>query len=562
MKLNSFLTIRNKMNKLIYFFSVGLVALMLNSCTTKKSADMIVHNGIVYTVDTLFAVAEAFAIKDGKFLEIGSDQNILNNYEAKNVIDAGGKAIYPGFYDAHAHFFGLGNVLDEASLFGATSFEEIVDRLKAFRKENPDRQWLIGRGWDQNLWPNKAFPNKEQLDKAFPDVPVYLVRVDGHAAVVNSKAFEIAGIKTAREVEGGLMHEEGGKLTGVLIDNAMDLIGNSLPESSEEDWKRMLIKAQDSCLSVGLTTIVDAGLGRKQIDFLKKLYGEGVLKIRDYAMVALSPENLDHYLKEGIYKSDKLTVRSFKVMGDGALGSRGACLLENYSDANTKGFLLNSPETLDASIGRIAESAFQANTHAIGDSANRIVLDTYGKYLKGNNDRRWRIEHAQVINPSDFYKFAKFSIIPSVQPTHATSDMYWAEARLGPERIKGAYAYKKLLDESGILALGSDFPVEHFNPLYGFHAAVARVDAKGYPKGGFNPENAISRIDALRGMTIWAAFASFEEDTRGSIEKGKAADFVILNDDIMKADNDKLRDIKVLRTVIDGESVFENNISD
>lgn len=550
------------MNKLMYyFFSISFVALILSACSTKKSADIIVHNGIVYTVDSTFTVAEAFAVKDGKFLAIGTDEDILKDYDADDIIDAGGKAIYPGFYDAHAHFFGLGKVLDEASLFGATSFEEIIERLKAFRQENPDREWLIGRGWDQNLWPNKAFPKKEALDKAFPDVPVYLVRVDGHAAIVNSKAFEIAGIKEAQQVEGGFMHVEGGKLTGVLIDNAMDLIGNSLPASSEEDWKRMLVKAQDSCLAVGLTTIVDAGLGRKQIELLKKLYDGGVLKIRDYAMVALSPENLDHYLKEGIYKSDKFTVRSFKIMGDGALGSRGACLLQNYSDANTKGFLLNSPEALDASIARIAESDFQANTHAIGDSANRIVLDIYGKYLKGKNDRRWRVEHAQIINPSDFYKFSKFSVIPSVQPTHATSDMYWAEDRLGAERMKGAYAYGDLLKEYGMLAIGSDFPVEHFNPLYGFHAAVARVDAKGYPAGGFNPENAISRIDALRGMTIWAAFANFEEDTHGSIEKGKAADFVILNDDIMKADNDQLRDIKVLRTVIGGESVFENNIS-
>lgn len=550
------------MKRLMYsFFSITLLAFMFNACSTKKSADMIVYNGIVYTVDSTFTVAEAFAIKDGKFLAVGTDQDILNNYDAKDIIDARGKAIYPGFYDAHAHFFGLANVLDEASLFGANSFEEIVEILKAFRQENPDREWLIGRGWDQNLWPNKAFPNKEQLDEAFPDVPVYLVRVDGHAAIVNSKAFEIAGISAAQEVEGGLMHEEGGRLTGVLIDNAMDLIGNNLPESSEDDWRRMLLKAQDSCLAVGLTTIVDAGLGRKQIELLKKLYGEGVLKIRDYAMVALSPENLDHYLKEGIYKSDKLTVRSFKVMGDGALGSRGACLLQNYSDSNTKGFLLNSPEAFDASIARIAESDFQANTHAIGDSANRIVLDTYGKYLKGENNRRWRVEHAQIINPSDFHKFSKFSIIPSVQPTHATSDMYWAEDRLGADRMKGAYAYADLLKEYGMLALGSDFPVEHFNPLYGFHAAVARVDAKGYPEGGFNPENAISRIDALRGMTIWAAFASFEEDTHGSIENGKAADFVILNDDIMKADNNKLREIKVLRTVIGGESVFKSNFS-
>jgi predicted amidohydrolase YtcJ len=550
------------MNKLKYFFFTVCLVVMFNACSTKKSADLIVYNGIIYTVDSTFTVAEAFAVKDGKFLEIGDDQYILNNYDAGEIIDARGKAIYPGFYDAHAHFFGLGSVLDEASLFGASSFEEIIERLKMFRQENPDREWLIGRGWDQNLWSNKTFPTNESLNEAFPDVPVYLVRVDGHAAIVNSKAFEIAGVDRAHEVEGGFMQEEGGKLTGVLIDNAMNLVGNSLPKPSEEDWRRMLVKAQDSCLSVGLTTIVDAGLDRSQIELLKKLYGEGALKIRDYAMVALSPENLDYYLKEGIYKSDKLTVRSFKIMGDGALGSRGACLLQNYSDADTKGFLLSSPETLDAVIARIAESDFQANTHAIGDSANRLVLDIYGKYLKGENNRRWRIEHAQIVDPSDFHKFAKFSVIPSVQPAHATSDMYWVQERIGKARLKGAYAYRSLLREYGMLALGSDFPVEHFNPLYGFHAAAARVDAKGYPEGGFNPEDAISRIDALRGMTIWAAFASFQEDTHGSIENGKAADFVILNDDIMKADNNKLRAIKVLRTVIDGKSVFENNISD
>lgn len=544
---------------LLSFLSICMVLILLSACSSKKSADMIVHNGLVYTVDSTFSTAEAFAIKDGKFLAIGSNEDILKNYDAKTIIDADGKAIYPGFYDAHAHFFGLANTLDEADLTAAGSFEEIIERLKAFRMETPDREWLIGRGWDQNLWVNKEFPTKELLDVAFPDIPVYLVRIDGHAALANSKALQLAGITEAKAMEGGFMHVKDGELTGVLIDNAMDLI--NIPDKSEEEWTKMLVKAQDSCLSVGLTTIVDAGLSRNQIELLKKLYADNTLKLRDYAMVALSEESLDHYLKEGIYISDKLTVRGFKIMGDGALGSRGACLLHNYTDAGTRGFLLHSPEELDRSISRIADSEFQANTHAIGDSANRIILDTYGKYLKGKNDRRWRVEHAQVIAPSDFAKFASFSIIPSVQPTHATSDMYWAEDRLGPDRIKGAYAYNDLLKEYGMLALGSDFPVEHFNPLYGFHAAVARVDSKGFPQGGFNPENAITREAALRGMTIWAAYGSFEENTHGSIEKGKAADFVILNDDIMKAENTKLRDIQVLRTVIGGESVFEKVFS-
>ena len=544
------------------FLFAGFISLLfgLNSCSSQQQVDMIVHNGVVYTVDSNFTSAQAFAIKDGKFLQVGTDEVILGKYKAKESIDAKGKAVYPGFYDAHAHLFGLASALDQTDLVAASSFEEIVERLKAFRAENAEREWLVGRGWDQNLWANKSFPDKALLDAAFPDVPVYLVRIDGHAAIVNSKALEIAGIQEAKEIEGGSILGSGNNMTGVLIDNAMSLVRKHIPETSDEDWTRRLLKAQDSCLAVGLTTVSDAGLGREEIELLKKLDHNGTLKLRDYAMVALSPNNLDYYLKEGIYIGNKVTVRSFKVMSDGALGSRGASLLDNYSDANTKGFLLSSPEALDASVARIAESDFQVNTHAIGDSANRIMLDIYGKYLKGKNDRRWRIEHAQIISPTDFVKFANFSIIPSVQPTHATSDMYWAEDRLGATRIKGAYAYQDLLKQYGMLALGSDFPVEHYNPMFGFHAAVARVDSKGYPIGGFNPENTISREDALRGMTIWAAFASFEEKSRGSIEKGKAADFVILNDDILKVDESKLRDVKVLRTIIDGESVFTNNL--
>lgn len=542
---------------------IGLAFLLfvMTSCSSKRSVDLIVHNGVVYQVDSAFSTAQAFAVKDGKFVEIGSNEHILNHYEAERVINAEGKAVYPGFYDAHAHLFGLGSALDETDLVAASSFEEIVERLKSFRKDNPEREWLIGRGWDQNLWETKAFPDKALLDEAFPDVPVYLVRIDGHAAVVNSKALEIACIQEAKEIEGGIIVGSGRNMTGVLIDNAMSLVRKHIPAASDDDWARRLVKAQDSCLAVGLTTVSDAGLGRKEIDLLKKLYADGTLKLRDYVMVALSDENLNHYLSEGIYESDQLNVRSFKIMGDGALGSRGACLLENYSDAASKGFLLSSPEALDKAIARIAASDFQANTHAIGDSTNRIILDIYGKYLEGKNDRRWRVEHAQIIAPSDFSKFSQYSIIPSVQPTHATSDMYWAEDRLGSERIKGAYAYRDLLNEYGKLALGSDFPVEHFNPLFGFHAAVARVDAKGYPEGGFHKENAISREDALRGMTIWAAFASFEEKTRGSIEKNKAADFVILEEDIMTIDEKQLRDVKVLKTIINGELVFENKLS-
>ena len=542
----------------IFFTPISFICLVFSffACNTKKSADMIVHHALVYTVDSAFSTAEAFAVKDGKFIAIGSSEAILSTYEASKVIDAGGAPVYPGFYDAHAHFFDLAGTLSEADLTGTQSFEEIIERLQAFRKANPDFVWLKGNGWDQNDWENKRFPDRKDLDAVFPDVPVYLTRVDGHAAIANTKALELAGITKAQKVEGGLMVTENGRLTGVLVDNAQGLVRRHIPEPSREDMETRLLMAQDSCLSVGLTTLADAGLGIQEIDLLQKMYADSTLKIRDYAMVAYSKKNAEEFLKRGTYTSDKLNVRSFKLMSDGALGSRGACMLEPYSDANTHGFLLLSPDALDTAVATLAKSNFQANTHAIGDSANRIMLDLYGKYLKGKNDRRWRIEHAQIIAPEDFKKFAAYDIIPSVQPTHATSDMYWAGDRIGAERLKGAYAYQDLLDTNGKLALGSDFPVEHFNPLYGFHAAVARVDAQGYPEGGFQMENAISREDALRGMTIWAAYACFEENTHGSIEAGKAADFVVLEADIMQVPDEALRDVKVSKTVVGGELVY------
>src|SRR5690606_21774862 len=303
--------------------------------------------------------------------------------------------------------------------------------------------------------------------------------------------------------------------------------------------------------------IVDAGLTKEKLDLLKKYYRAGELKIRDYAMILGTPKNIKSFISQGFYETGRFEIKSFKLLADGALGSRGACLLAHYHDAPTHGFLLHSPAEYEEMIKQIAASKFQANTHAIGDSANRIILDIYGKYLQPQADRRWRIEHAQIISPVDFNKFRQFQIIPSVQPTHATSDMYWAKDRLGEERMKGAYAYKHLLEEYGKLALGSDFPVEHFNPLYGFHAAVARVDKNGFPDKGFQIQDAISREDALRGMTIWAAYSCFQENKRGSIEVGKDADFVILEQDILKAPFDQLRDVKTLRTVIAGETVFK-----
>lgn len=536
---------------------MAILAITFAACQGNNHVDLIVYNARVYTVDETFSVQEAFAIKDGKFVEIGTTELIQGKYQATEMIDAQGKPVYPGFYDAHAHFYGFAHTLAQADLMGTTSFDEIILRLQDFRQEFPNAQWLVGRGWDQNLWSRKEFPDRADLDAAFPDIPVYIIRVDGHAALANSKALELAGLNSPKQIDGGSYEYKNGRLTGILVDNAMNSVSELIPAPTPEEVVQLLQKAEEACLMVGLTTVNDAGLDRAELDFLAGLYERNQLKIRNHAWINISDENLDHYLATGPFVSERYTIGTFKILADGALGSRGACMIAPYSDAATHGFLLFSQETIDQTLSRIIESEFQVATHAIGDSTNRFMLDAYGKYLQGPNDRRWRIEHAQILAPGDLEKFGQFSIIPSVQPVHATSDMHWAIDRIGPERLKGAYAYQQLLEQTGTLPMGSDFPVEHINPLYGYHAAVARVDVQGAPMGGFQMENAISREDALRGMTIWAAHSFFEENERGSIEPGKKADFVILEADLLTEPAEKLRDIPVNRTVILGETVYK-----
>lgn len=528
----------------------------------KQAADLIVHNAIIYTVDNKFSSSEAFAIKNGKFLETGTSKNILAKYNAKQKIDAKGKAVFPGLYDPHSHFMGLGQMLSQCDLVETKSYDEIIERLKKFDAEHKGEksigvQWLIGRGWDQNDWDIKVFPTKDLLDKAFPTKPVVLTRIDGHAILANSKALELAKISPTSKVNGGLVEVIDGQLTGILVDNAMGLVRRVIPQATENDKRKMLLAAQKECFKLGLTTVSDAGLNQDDIELIDKMNREGSLKIRNYVMVSLGIRNLDYYIKKGIYKTDRLNVRSFKLYADGALGSRGACLLKPYSDESSKtGFLLLSAAELERSLTQIYNSGFQANTHCIGDSANRLILDIYGKLLKTKNNRRWRIEHAQVVDYQDIPKFGKYSIIPSIQATHATSDMYWAGERLGNVRVKTAYAFQDLLKQNGFVANGSDFPVEYVNPLFGFHSAVARQDAKNFPAGGFQMENALTREQAMRAMTIWSAYANFEEKERGSIEAGKMADFVILEEDLMKIPNEKLRNVKVLNTFVGGEKVF------
>lgn len=531
--------------------------LFLSACSSKQKADLFVRNARVYTADSSFSVADAFVIKDGKFLAVGAAKTLADQYDADSTADLGSQPVYPGFYDPHSHFLSLGQVLNQADLVGAASYDEVIERLKSFHQQHPDVMWLTGRGWDQNDWPEKTFPTKEKLDAAFPNVPVALMRVDGHALLVNSKTLRLAKVTASSKLPGGEVVVKNGQPTGVLVDNAMQLIKRVIPQPTDADKVKMLQAAEKVCVSLGLTTISDAGISPDEINLIDSLHKANKLKIRDYAMVSLGEPNLNYFLKRGPFQTDRLTVRSFKLYADGALGSRGACLRRPYTDRpETGGFLLLSPGELERVTKLLHASGFQANTHCIGDSANHLMLDLYGKLLKGRNDRRWRIEHAQVVSPEDVQKFGQYSIIPSVQPTHATSDMYWAAERLGPIRVKGAYAFKDLLKQNGMIAFGSDFPVEAVNPLFGFHAAVARQDAKNFPAGGYQMENAVDRKSALLAMTRWAAYACFDDQLRGSIAAGKQADFVILDRDIMQVPNPQLRDTKVKQTWIGGERVY------
>ncbi|WP_420378999.1 amidohydrolase [Gilvibacter sp.] len=537
-----------------------LLLCSLFSCKTateKIPAALIVTNANIYTVDAQFRTANAFAVGEGGvILGVGSDYEITAEYESENVYNAQGKTIVPGLIDAHAHLLNLGVGMQEVDLVGTKSAEDVIVRVKAFQAQNQS-DFISGRGWDQNDWEVKEFPTKEQLDAAFPDTPVALRRIDGHALWVNSKALAMAGVTASTKLPGGEVILKNGAPSGILVDAPMRLVDAVRPAKDVAYYVKALTDAESNCLSYGLTTVNDAGLDRAAIELIDSLQQAGTMKLRLYAMVSNAPENLDHFLNKGILKTDRLNVRSVKVYGDGALGSRGAALRAPYSDQDGHyGAMITTEEDLLALAKRINAAGYQMNTHAIGDSANIAVLRAYSEVLKDQTDARWKVEHAQVISVADFDYFSK-NIIPSVQPTHATSDMYWAEQRVGPDRIKGAYSFKTLLDKAGLVALGTDFPVEQVNPMLTFYAAVARQDLEGYPEGGFLPEQKLSREEALKGMTIWAAYSNFEEEEKGSIEVGKLADFTVLSADIMTIAETDIPNVTAVRTYINGELVYE-----
>jgi len=530
-----------------------LIISFVFSCTLKPEVDSIVINANIYTVNKTFDKAEAFAIKDGKIIDVGTSIEIQAKYRPTYINDAKGNTIVPGLIDAHCHFYSLGLQQQKVDVTGTNSFDEVIEKIVAFQKKNK-LTFITGRGWDQNDWEVKEYPTKEKLDKLFPHTPIVIKRIDGHALLANQAAIDLANVTINTTFSGGEILQKNGKLTGVFIDNPMRLIKNIIPKKSRALQIEALKTAETLSFAYGLTTVDDAGLSRNTIELIDSLHKTGDLKIRIYAMVSASDKNIDYYSKKGIIKTDRLNVRSFKVYADGALGSRGAALKKPYTDKhNHYGALVTPLHKIQEFANKIAKTNYQMNTHAIGDSANHVMLQTYSDVLKGQTDRRWRIEHAQVIASSDFHYFE--NIFPSIQPTHATSDMYWAKDRLGSERVKGAYAYKMLLNKYGKVALGTDYPVEKINPMLTFFAAVARKDLHDFPEEGFQMENALTREEALKGMTIWAAYSNFEENEKGSIEIGKLADFTVLDQDLMLIDYSKIPSIKIQGTFVGGELV-------
>ena len=533
-----------------------VLILGLSIACNNTSIDSVVINAKIYTVNKDNFIAKSIAINDGKIIEV-SNENLDYKYNTKEILDVKGKVILPGLIDSHCHFYNLGLDQQVVDLRGTNSFDEIIQRLKIYDLNN-DSNVIIGRGWDQNDWEIKKFPLNLKLNKNFENKIVVLERIDGHAYIVNDYALDLAGIDENTMVRGGLVLLKNNKPTGVLIDAPMSMVDRILPDKTVKEKVNALKEAQEISFSYGLTTVDDAGLSPEIITIIDSLHKSDELKIKIYAMVSVSKENIEFFKNNGKIKTPRLNVRSFKIYGDGALGSRGAALKNPYcDDPHNYGFLRTSLEDLKFYANEIANMDFQMNTHAIGDSTISILLKEYKKVLADIRDPRWRIEHSQVVDLNEF-QFYDNKILPSVQPTHATSDMYWAYDRLG-KRIEGAYAFKDLLQSSQRIALGTDFPVEKVNPFHTFYSSIERKDLDGFPKNGFQMENALTRTETLKGMTIWGAYFNFEENEKGSLEVGKSADFIILDRNIMEIDADKIPNTQVLKTFVEGELVYQND---
>ncbi len=542
-------------NLLLLTLLISIIIGMQSCHDLKKEVDLIIFNAKIYTPDSIAAEINTLAVKDGIIIGIGTDAEIRSRYWASENINAKGAYVYPGFTDAHSHFTGLAMGLRYADLTVADSFPQLLEILKEYHKQHPEG-WIVGRGWDQNNWPEKVFPDNKDLNELFPGIPVVLTRIDGHAVLASDAAIKAANITLAGKKGEALIAD--GKFTGIFLEGMADIIKNAIPLPSAEEINESLLTAARLCHEAGLTAVTDAGLNKADILLLDSLQKAGKLSLRIDAWLSPNDENYSYFLKDTIFHTPFLRVGAIKMYADGALGSRGACLLKPYSDdPKNKGLLVTSPKDLEAVCKLAYDHGFQMNTHAIGDSAVRMVIRTYSKFLKPGNDLRWRIEHAQFVDENDFALFAKYNIVPSVQATHATSDMDWAGVRLGPERIKNSYAFNRLLQQNGWLPNGTDFPIERIEPLHTFYSSVARKNLNGKPEDGYMKENALSRLDALKSMTIWASKAAFTENERGSIEVGKMADFTILDTDLITADEDKILNTRILYTIVNGKIVYK-----
>jgi predicted amidohydrolase YtcJ len=519
-----------------------------------KSADLVVHNAIIHTMDNSDQVAEAMAIKDGKIIEVGPERQILNKYSAEETIDAGGKEIYPGFTDAHGHLVPYADMKLGINLFGSKSLEEVLIRTEKY-VDKSSRKFVVGHGWDQSMWGNDALPTNEKLNEIFPDLAVCLFRIDGHAILANQKALDIAKINSETIIPGGKVVTENGKCTGLLLDKAMDFMKTFIPPYPEKERMEALYEIQEELLQYGVVAVHEAGIENADLTMLKKLALSQDWKLEVYGMLRISKENKEFAIKNGKLNWGNFYISSFKMFADGALGSRGALLKSPYSDdPHSHGIQTTTYTEMLEMAEFCLKHDFQLNTHAIGDSSASILLNLYKRAFEVKKDHRWRIEHAQVIDPKDFSLFAEYGVFPSVQPTHAISDQRWAENRLGKDRMKGAYAYQTILNQTGIMALGTDFPFDRINPFLTIFAATQRKNMNNQPSEGFRKEDGLSLIDCMKGMTIWPAFASFREQNTGSLEKGKEATFVILDRPINQGPT--FIENFANRTVIRGKTVY------
>jgi predicted amidohydrolase YtcJ len=532
-----------------------------------QDGQILIHNARIYTMDQGFSTAAAMLFdSSGKIYNVGDEQAMLDTFPDARRIDLQGKTVIPGLIDSHAHLYGLAISLSQAQLRNTVSKEDVIHVLREHEQHLSKDDWLLGRGWDQNDWPVKEFPSRQDLDVAFPDRPVWLRRIDGHAGWANSAALAMADQDMSGDwqPQGGFIHRDGsGEASGVLVDGAMALVDKAVPETSSELLLASLDLALQQLVSLGLTGVHDMGISGPVVKMYQQRINEGQFPTRVFAFTDGAGETLDWLCENGVVEdeSGRLYMRSVKLYIDGALGSRGASLLSDYSDdAGNSGLLFMPPEELQSHIHKALACGFQVGVHAIGDRGNRVALDAIEAAMQQypDNPGRHRVEHSQTLTASDIPRFSELGVIAAMQPTHATSDMYWAGDRLGPERVKFAYAWRSLLDSGARLALGSDFPVEQVNPMLGIHAAVTRQDVEGWPPGGWNPQENLSREEAVRGFTLDAAYSGFMEESVGSLESGKRADFIVLDKNVFEIEASEIHSIKVLQTWLDGELVWEH----